>query len=156
MILRRILVPVDFSACSDLALDWARAVANPDTEITALHVWEAPAYSGMESLMVVHEPGKPNQTLNEYVHGQAKKELDAQVERARARGVKIAAVELVAGAPDDIIVTRSNDFDLVVMGTHGRGFIAHLLVGSVAERVVRKAKCAVLTVREAQTPPKDG
>ncbi|MBL8719348.1 MAG: universal stress protein [Myxococcales bacterium] len=156
MTLRRILVPVDFSACSDLALDWARSVSGAETEITVLHVWEAPAYSGMESLMVVHEAGKPNQTLNEYVHGQAKKELDAQVERARSRGVKIAAVELVAGAPDDVVVRRSEEFDLVVMGTHGRGLIAHLLVGSVAERVVRKAKCAVLTVREAQNPPKDG
>lgn len=156
MTLRRILVPVDFSACSDLALDWARSVSGAETEITVLHVWEAPAYSGMESLMVVHEAGKPNQTLNEYVHGQAKKELEAQVERARGRGVKVAAVELVAGAPDDVVVRRSEEFDLVVMGTHGRGLIAHLLVGSVAERVVRKAKCAVLTVREAQNPPKDG
>ena len=152
---RRILVPVDFSPCSDIALDWARAVSGPNSSITALHVWEAPAYSGMESLLVVHEAGKPNQTLNEYVQAQARAQLDTQVARAKERGIPIAATELVAGSPDDAIITRSEGYDLVVMGTHGRGVLAHLLLGSVAERVVRKAKCAVLIVREGQTPPKD-
>ena len=152
---RRILVPVDFSPCSDTALDWARSMSGPGSSVHALHVWEAPAYTGMESLLVVHEAGKPNQTLNEYVQAQAKQQLDAQIARAKERGVTVAEVHLAAGAPDDVIIRRSEGFDLVVMGTHGRGVIAHLLLGSVAERVVRKAKCAVLIVREGQTPPKD-
>ncbi len=152
---RRILVPVDFSPCSDVALDWARAVSGSNSHITALHVWEAPAYSGMESLLVVHEAGKPNQTLNEYVRDQAQVQLDAQVARAKERGIAIQATELVAGAPDDVIVGRSDAYDMVVMGTHGRGVLAHLLIGSVAERVIRKSKCAVLIVREGQSPPKE-
>jgi len=45
---------------------------------------------------------------------------------------------------------RDEKMDLIVMGTHGRGAIAHMLLGSVAERVVRKAHCPVLTVRHAQ------
>ena len=53
------------------------------------------------------------------------------------------------GGPYVEIVTfaRENDIDMIVMGTHGRGFVAHMLMGSVAEKVVRKAPCPVLTVR---------
>ncbi|MGC4084340.1 MAG: universal stress protein [Vicinamibacterales bacterium] len=53
------------------------------------------------------------------------------------------------GAPADEIVNfaRGNEIDLIVMGTHGRGLVGHLLMGSVAEKVVRTAPCPVLTVR---------
>jgi nucleotide-binding universal stress UspA family protein len=59
------------------------------------------------------------------------------------------ATALRVGSPfvEVIRYARDHDVDLIVMGTHGRGAIAHMLLGSVAERVVRKAPCAVLTVR---------
>jgi nucleotide-binding universal stress UspA family protein len=58
------------------------------------------------------------------------------------------------GSPARTIVeyADANGFDLIVMGTHGRGGVAHLLLGSVAERVVRTARCPVLTVRDAAVP----
>jgi nucleotide-binding universal stress UspA family protein len=63
-----------------------------------------------------------------------------------------AEVALLAGNPflEIIRYAKANDIDLIVMGTHGRGPIAHMLLGSVAEKVVRKSPCPVLTVREAQ------
>ena len=58
--------------------------------------------------------------------------------------------EVIVGSPARAIIGRSAepDIDLVVMGTHGRSGVSHLLLGSVAERVVRAARCPVLTVRE--------
>ena len=75
--------------------------------------------------------------------------LEAQLtpdERASLRSTQL----VVFGAPARDIVNHAaaNDIDLIVMGTHGRGSIQHLLMGSVAERVVRTAPCPVLTVRD--------
>jgi nucleotide-binding universal stress UspA family protein len=71
---------------------------------------------------------------------------DAERERLRAE------TALLAGNPflEIIRYAKAHDVDLIVMGTHGRGPIAHMLLGSVAEKVVRKSPCPVLTVREAQ------
>jgi nucleotide-binding universal stress UspA family protein len=63
-----------------------------------------------------------------------------------------AETALLAGNPflEIIRYAKTHGIDLIVMGTHGRGPIAHMLLGSVAEKVVRKSPCPVLTVREAQ------
>ena len=59
---------------------------------------------------------------------------------------------LVGSAPKKIVeYANDHDVDIIVMGTHGRGGLAHFLMGSVAERVVRTAPCPVLTVRDSQT-----
>jgi nucleotide-binding universal stress UspA family protein len=60
--------------------------------------------------------------------------------------------DIVEGAPVEEIVdyAKEKEIDLIVMGTHGRGWLAHVLMGSVAEKVVRKAPCPVLTVRLAE------
>jgi nucleotide-binding universal stress UspA family protein len=74
--------------------------------------------------------------------------LLAETERTTFR----AETALLAGNPflEIIRYARAHNVDLIVMGTHGRGPIAHMLLGSVAEKVVRKSPCPVLTVREAQ------
>ena len=63
-----------------------------------------------------------------------------------------AQIEMVCGSPflEIIAYAKSREIDLIVMGTHGRGPIAHMLMGSVAEKVVRKAPCPVLTVRHPE------
>jgi nucleotide-binding universal stress UspA family protein len=79
-------------------------------------------------------------------HGQ--RQLDRVIARARRAGVRVQA-RLLEGTPADRIVRAAKGVhaDLVVMGTHGRGGFAKLLLGSVAERVVAMAPCPVMTVR---------
>jgi len=82
----------------------------------------------------------------------ARKQLDAQLtvdEKTKYR----AEVDLVMGTSEFVEViryAREKDIDLLVLGTHGRGAIAHMLMGSVAEKIVRKAPCPVLTVRHPE------
>ena len=71
-------------------------------------------------------------------------ETELQVEyELRASGRGGPYVEIVRCA-------QESDIDLIVMGTHGRGFVAHILIGSVAEKVVRRSPCPVLTVRHPE------
>ena len=100
----------------------------------------------------------------------AKRQLLELVDTARAAEAEVAAVkqldDLKIDSADDLQVIRrvaqghpfvelvryakDNAIDLIVVGTHGRGAIAHILLGSVAEKVVRKAPCPVLVVREPE------
>jgi nucleotide-binding universal stress UspA family protein len=75
------------------------------------------------------------------------------VAQAREDGIEIANTRVEQGDPSHTIVTLadSDGYDLIAMGTHGRSGFAHLLLGSVAEKVVRRASCPVLTVRTAET-----
>ena len=77
------------------------------------------------------------------------------VDPARARretDVRSAIAEMRSHECEIVRYARSNAIDLIVMGTHGRGAVEHMLLGSVAEKVVRKAPCPVLTVRNRITP----
>ncbi len=148
--IRRILVPVDFSECSHRALDYAVFVAERfDATVEVLHVWEAPQYAGME--VVVQMPGDVHQSLAQFVQDQARAELRKMMAPLEARGDVRVNEHLETGEPCDVIVRRVTELgcDLVVVGTHGRRGISHLLMGSVAERVVRRAPCPVLTVRQS-------
>lgn len=136
----KILVPVDFSEGSDLALDWATVLAR-DTGATLLivHVEAVPltAAGGGEFIYAVPEP--PTQELAERLENVLPK--DPQVPSMH---------RMLTGDPARAILrtAESDDVDLIVMGTHGRRGISRLLMGSVAEEVVRKAPCAVLTVKQ--------
>jgi nucleotide-binding universal stress UspA family protein len=137
---RRIVVPVDFSEPSDhalrVALDLARAL---QAELTVLHVLEVPMYpySGLgvapvDLLTPAVEPAE-----------QSLKALMATIPPPGAGSV------LRIGTPVEQIlaVAKESQADLIVMGTHGRRGVAHLFMGSVAERVVRTSPVPVLTVR---------
>lgn len=152
--LRRILVPVDFSECSDAAIEHALYLRKHlDARVSLLHVWESPVYTGVESMLLIEGPSEQRMSLAEYVRTQAERAMEKLLEDLAARGEQGLEARVVAGDPASTIVDASAEHDLVVMGTHGRGVIAHLLLGSVAERVVRKARCAVLTVHSPATSP---
>jgi len=145
--IRKILCPVDFSESSEHALRYALAFASAyDAELEVLYVLELPflpAYS---------TAGVPNLSLPvDRMQQQSKEQLDRLVERYRGVHPKIGGHTTVGAAFVEIIrEAKSGQFDLIVMGTHGRTGVKHMLIGSVAERVVRKAPCPVLTVRHPE------
>jgi nucleotide-binding universal stress UspA family protein len=149
--LTRILVPTDFSAAADAALDAARAIADRfGATIHLLHVMHEPAESGAE-MYVPETPEARAERLRDAMDRLGHR-LGAADESKRRGG----HTEVMSGAPADAIVERARHFDLVVMGTHGRRGMAHVLMGSVAERVVRQAQCPVITVRQLMTDGLEG
>ncbi|PWU20035.1 MAG: hypothetical protein C5B50_04905 [Verrucomicrobia bacterium] len=140
--LKRILVPVDFSHCSRKALNYAVAFAKSfQAEIILLNV---PETAPVPPHQFVVETGD----LETELRKQAASQL-AQWRQSIPQEISARTVTLASLAADQEIVdlARENDVDLIVMGTHGRKGIAHLLIGSTAERVVRNAPCPVLVVR---------
>jgi universal stress protein A len=147
--LKRILVPVDFSECSRLALRRADELAKAfDAKIDVVHVWQAPAFISPEAMVGVTPQG---QTLAQLAEQQAEKSLASFVAHARNSGVRVDSARALNGEPAPTIVDEADqgDYDLIAMGTHGRTGLSHLLLGSVAEKVVRRASRPVMTVREA-------
>jgi nucleotide-binding universal stress UspA family protein len=141
----RILVPTDFSPASDLALQYAIDLADRlRCRIDLLHVVDDVTIPTLYPGSDVEVPA-----LREQVMSEASAQLTKVLDRCVAAGVMTTA-HVQFGTPARVIADTAENrgTDLIVMGTHGRGAIAHLLVGSVAERVVRIAPCAVLTVRD--------
>ena len=140
----RILVPLDFSANSARALDYAQALALKfDAALHLVHVCEVPGMSigSMDAYAVAYSDW--SQRLGE----EAERRL---IEIKNGLRDVEATTEVLFGSPAAAIVdaASANAADLIVMGTHGHGALMHLMMGNVAERVVRAAACPVLTVRE--------
>ncbi len=138
--LERILVPTDFSDSSAQARAYACELASRfDAEIHLLHV-----------ATPIMPPGYMGAVPQEWLHPEenARRELE-EWDDPRLGEAKGVVRTTVAGTPFIEIVryARDREIDLIVMGTHGLSGLAQTLIGSVAERVVRKAPCPVLTVR---------
>jgi nucleotide-binding universal stress UspA family protein len=132
----RILVPLDFSPGAMHALTWAEDLAHRfGAELLLLHV------SQSEAVL----PGSQVARQDTEIAG---RELDRLAERLRARGHPVRTAVRPGSPADGILRVANNEHvGLIVMGTHGRADLAHILLGSVADRVLRRASCAVLTVR---------
>jgi nucleotide-binding universal stress UspA family protein len=146
--LEKILVPVDFSECSARALALAQTFAErTGGTIDVLHVWRTPTFVPV-GVMIVPESGE-QQSLAEVVERAARTEFEAFVKAQREAGIAIANVKMEEGDPWQVIssVAEKHGYGLIVMGTHGRSGLMHVLMGSVAERVVRQSSVPVLTVR---------
>jgi len=151
----RILVPVDFSDNAKAALQYARMLADKfGAEVHVLHVYPEPAYITPDMVMA-YSPGTVAQGVLEFVRGQAARDLDAFLDAVGKEGSGLVTGRLETGDPFRRIieVATLGHYDLLVMGTHGRTGISHLLLGSVAERVVRHSPCPVLTIRAATEAP---
>jgi nucleotide-binding universal stress UspA family protein len=146
--LKQVLVPTDFSETSEVALKYGASLAETfSSSLHVLHVIPDP-YSQPWS---VEATGVSIADLLRTWEEDAKKRLDALMpaaERAKAK----AELATCVGHPfvEIIRYARDHQIDLIVMGTHGRGPVGHMFLGSVAEKVVRKAPCPVLTVRHPQ------
>jgi nucleotide-binding universal stress UspA family protein len=147
MIPQHVLVPTDFSAYADEALEYAIALASKlQAQLTLLHVIHS------VPLWVEGDMGRalPDVYLSQ-LEKQVQQGLEQRQQRIQAAGVQ-GHILRVHGNPFQRIVdlARDQQMDLIVMGTHGRTGLQHVLLGSVAEKVVRLAPCPVLIVR--QTP----
>jgi nucleotide-binding universal stress UspA family protein len=143
----RILVPVDFSACSDHALKYATILASRfDARVEMLHVVEEPFAASTWSAEV-YVPYMPE--LLTGLQKEAERRLGELRATVAAAGL-LTDSAVVIGRPSQAIVERAAEThaDLIVMGTHGRTGVSHLILGSVAEQVLRKAPCGVLTVKD--------
>jgi nucleotide-binding universal stress UspA family protein len=142
----RILVPTDFSPPSDAALAVAKALAAQfGASIHLIHVLEDP-YSTAAYAVEVY--GYLPSGLKNTWQDQAQARLDGLLAPAeRARFYATTTVLFGSAAESIVEYARDHAMNLIVMGTHGREGVAHLLLGSVTERVVRTAECPVLTVR---------
>ena len=142
--IKRILCPVDFSPNSEHALLYALAFAQAQhAELELLHVIEFPLYTGYDFPTPVDAMEKATAATKQHLEAVA---ADLSKQHTPVRWyVETGFVFLKI-----IEVARTHDIDLIVMGTHGRTALAHVLMGSVAEKVVRKAPCPVLTVKHPE------
>ena len=144
----KILAPTDFSDDANLALSYAIEVAQKfSAEIVVLHVDQPLAPVMVGELSPSLDVGVMSRIAEEQ-RLLAMRELDKTTARLRESGLKASSL-LRVGAPflEIIHTAQTEAVDLIVMATHGRSGLAHVLMGSVAERVVNKAHCAVLTIR---------
>jgi nucleotide-binding universal stress UspA family protein len=141
---KRIVVATDFSRASDLAVQYARTLAvRFGASMHIVHVIEEPFPISPE--LYIHEI--PD--FRERLVKEARRQLDVSL--GEVPDVQVTSEVLIGTVARRIVeAAAAADADLIVMGTHGRGALGHLLVGSVAERVVRTAGCPVLTVRDPQ------
>ncbi len=149
MKLETILVAVDFSESSRQALAYAAFLAAKfKARIQAVYVWEPPRYLPTEPMMgaPVFLPVQVERAAREG----AEKELADLVRPFKSQDVSIETMVTVGLVSDSIVEAAKRGVDLVVMGTHGRGALGHLFLGSVAARVSAQAPCPVVTVKASE------
>ena len=152
--MKQILVPVDFSECSQHALTHALELASSlGASVEVLHVWQLPVLASTGEVMIAI-PDQPYETAAAWMEREASQKLDELISQLETRDVRVTK-RLDSGRAEERILARAahGAFDMIVMGTHGRGGLSHLLIGSVAERVVRLANCPVFTVKTPSTSP---
>jgi nucleotide-binding universal stress UspA family protein len=141
---RRIVVATDFSAPGDHARDVGVSLAKQlGAEVHLVHAFDIPL-----AMVTPYEVTVPDGLIRE-AREAARKKLDAALAAVRQAGVTATGhLGEVPAAPAVADVAKEVKADLVVIGTHGRTGLKHVLLGSVAERTLRLAPCAVLTVKQ--------
>jgi universal stress protein A len=141
----RVLVATDFSECSLAAVRWAAKTATAfGATLDLIHVWSyAPVYT-----RAMVSSGPPEEAVKR-TEQEARRGLMEFHERIKAEGIEINAVLVRSGTPAEAVLYEAEEgrYDLLVAGTHGRTGVSRVFLGSVAEKLVRSAKCPVLTVR---------
>jgi nucleotide-binding universal stress UspA family protein len=139
-----VLVPIDFSPYAEQALDYAIALAQKlQARVTLLHVIQPPLVAGAD--MGVW----PSPAFIDDLKTAITRDMEGSLARVTAAGLA-GEIAVVHGVPfHEILNTaKARQMDLIIMGTHGRTGLPHVLLGSVAEKVVRLAPCPVLVARQ--------
>ena len=145
--IRRLLVPIDFSDCSLDALEYAAIVAKQaQATIELVHVLEPVSY-GLDFTLI--HPGEGERTRKRLIA-----RLEELASALSGAGIPVK-VHVRGGSPADSILDDAHTLscDMIVMGTHGRRGLSHVMAGSVAEAVLRQASCPILTVRSPKFGP---
>jgi nucleotide-binding universal stress UspA family protein len=143
---KRIVVPVDFSASSLKALDAAVDMAAGDTEVVVVHAVEPLFFPYPTDFYAA--AAYDQVAIMEEVEKGARQRLGQIAVELRRKHVRARTVTRRGSANEVIVETAKKEgADLIVISTHGRTGLAHVLMGSVAEKVARHAPCAVLVVR---------
>jgi nucleotide-binding universal stress UspA family protein len=145
-LIQRILLATDFSPTSNRALEYAASLASSlSARLLILHVMPEMVAAGPDGLVFL------NPSNFDDVEAQLETAIGDAKRRAESLGASSTEVLLIQGrAWQEIVrVAADRSCDLIVMGTHGLSGFEHLLLGSVAEKVLRKAPCPVMTIRAA-------
>jgi nucleotide-binding universal stress UspA family protein len=143
--IHRLLVPIDFSPDSEAALDWAIGFARKlGAEIDLLHSYEP------GTLITLYGVGFPD-TLDDELRRAAQKQLSEVAHRVASEGIHVRE-HVVREPPDQAIAEQAEKLaaDMIVMGSRGRRGFAHVMLGSVAERTIRRAQCGVVAVKREE------
>ncbi len=154
---QRILVPTDLSSESEVAFDPAVefALASGGSILLVSVVQEA---VNLRMAVLAHAAAVSPE-IDQVAEGlveSTRRKLEQRAESLRAKGVEVRTLALEGLSPARALIEAAEreKIDLIAIGTHGRGGLKRLLLGSVAERVVREAPCAVLVLRgEAESQP---
>jgi nucleotide-binding universal stress UspA family protein len=145
---RKIIVPTDFSEPAAAALVLACDLARPlGTVIELVHVIQVPRMAFPDGSVLMATPAEAADLL---------RSAASALEAARRTCPASVATRVLEGSVPESIVEVAEADDLIVMGTHGRGGLSHLLLGSVAEKVLRVARCPVLIVGSAAVAARHG
>jgi len=148
---KRILVPVDYSVHSKNSLEYAAGLAERfGAKLDVVHVWDRPTY--VPDTVVVVKEGE-SKSLADMIRENAEREMREFLATAKLpKGVAVTE-RLLSGDPATTLVEElgKGEHDLVVVGTHGRTGITHLILGSIAEKLVRSSPVPVLTVPKAKS-----
>jgi nucleotide-binding universal stress UspA family protein len=153
---RRVLLATDFSAQAEAAYPWAaRLAASNGGVVILVHALEDDLVATAPVFANYMAPGALDigHYRDEFRRG-AEKALAAAAEKVRALGAKVEPMLIERGKPAQALVdcALEQKCSAIVIATHGRGGLAHILLGSTAEKVVRMAKVPVLTVHEGDVP----
>jgi nucleotide-binding universal stress UspA family protein len=147
-IIKTILAPIDFSETSSRSLDYAVDLAvQLKASVLVVHVYELPTYT-FPAGVVITPPD-----LAAQVADKSQKSLDAALNARRSRGAELSGTLLVGSAREEIVrLAKDARVDLIVMGTHGRRGLSRVILGSVAEAVLRTSHVPVLTIHGPTGP----
>ena len=145
--IRRILIPIDYSDNSKAALTYGAELAVTfGASLDIVHVWDRPTY--VTDAVMVQRPGEAHKPIGELIRENAQRDMDEFMSSLTLPSGVPTQTRLLSGDPAATLLTelKKAQHDLVVLSTHGRTGVAHLLLGSIAEKLVRLSPVPVLTV----------
>lgn len=148
---KRLLVPLDSSECAARALEVAVGFGERhDAALALVHVSPLPPNLPADALVTPPGAGEPER-IDEYTRRAGRERLERTAAPLRARGLDVQTLALVTESGDvagEILRAAADvQADAIVVGTHGRSGLSHLFLGSIAEKVIRRAEVPVVTVR---------